>query len=198
MPKYNSIDTIPAKVFWQILKTKNYQLLKPKPKEKCLEELFISIYDEYFIKSDNSDAKRYLQLTKEVAFLEYKIAVIKTSLHFYFANQTTREMRMQYIEALKKGCKIDVNCDADWLEEVERILQVEIGIIMNDLNFAKLELDNLIKLSSGKDYDYYDRIGALSQVLPNNSLLKEDMSLATQIALEKVANKIIQEQKSKK
>ena len=55
----------------------------------------------------------------------------------------------------------------------------------------------MIKSSQGKDYDYYDRIGALSQVLQNNSLLKEDMTLAVQVSLEKIANKIIKEQKAK-
>jgi len=82
MPKYNSIDTIPAKVFFEVLKSKNYQLLKPKPKEKGLEECFIAIYDDFFIKSDNSEAKSYLKLNKEIAFLEYKMAVIKQVLHF--------------------------------------------------------------------------------------------------------------------
>lgn len=197
MPKYNSIDTIPAKVFWDILKTKNYQLLKPKPKEKGLEEVFIGIYDQFFIKSDNSEAKRYLQLTKEVAFLEWKIAVIKQVLHFTYYNTTTKEMRYDIIKALKMGCKIDIDTEQPFVDEVQRVLHVEIGILMNDLNLAKLELENMIKSGQGKDYDYYDRIGALSQVLQNNSLLKEDMTLAVQVSLEKIANKIIKEQKAK-
>ena len=197
MPKYNSIDTIPAKVFWDILKTKNYQLLKPKPKEKGLEEVFIGIYDEFFIKSDNSEAKRYLQLTKEVAFLEWKIAVIKQVLHFTYYNTTTKEMRYDIIKALKTGCKIDIDTEQPFVDEVQRVLHVEIGILMNDLNLAKLELENMIKSGQGKDYDYYDRIGALSQVLQSNSLLKEDMTLAVQVSLEKIANKIIKEQKAK-
>jgi len=82
LPKYNEISNIPAKVFFEILKTKNYQLLKPKPKEKGLEEIFISIYDEFFIKSDNLEAKRYLELNKNIAFLNYKIAIIKQTLAF--------------------------------------------------------------------------------------------------------------------
>jgi hypothetical protein len=197
MAKYNSIDTIPAKVFWDVLKSKNYQLLKPKPREKGLEDVFIGIYDEFFIKSDNSEAKRYLQLTKEVSFLEWKIAVIKQVLHFTYYNTTTKEMRYDIIKALKTGCNIDIDTEQPFVDEVQRVLHVEIGILMNDLNFSKLELENMIKSSQGKDYDYYDRIGALSQVLQNNSLLKEDMTLAVQVSLEKIANKIIKEQKAK-
>ena len=184
-------------MFWDVLKSKNYQLLKPKPREKGLEDVFIGIYDEFFIKSDNSEAKRYLQLTKEVSFLEWKIAVIKQVLHFTYYNTTTKEMRYDIIKALKTGCNIDIDTEQPFVDEVQRVLHVEIGILMNDLNFSKLELENMIKSSQGKDYDYYDRIGALSQVLQNNSLLKEDMTLAVQVSLEKIANKIIKEQKAK-
>jgi hypothetical protein len=197
MPKYNSIDTIPAKVFFEVLKSKNYQLLKPKPKEKGLEECFIAIYDDFFIKSDNSEAKSYLKLNKEIAFLEYKMAVIKQVLHFAYYNQTTKEMRYDIIDALKKGCGIDIDKEAPFIDEVQRVLQIEIGYIKNDLSLLKAELKEMIKVSQNKDYNYYDSIGALSNVLPNNSLLKEDMTLAVYITLEKMANKIIKQQKNK-
>ncbi len=197
MPKYNSIDTIPAKVFFEVLKSKNYQLLKPKPREKGLEQVFISIYDDFFIKSDNQEAKRYLQLNKEVAFLEYKTAVIKQVLHFTFYNQTTKEMRYDIIDALKKGCGIEIDKEAHFIDEVQRVLHVELGAISNDLNFAKLELETMVKKSQNKDFDYYDSIGALSNVLQSNSLLKEDMTLAVYITLEKMANKKVKEQKAK-
>jgi len=197
MPKYNSIDTIPAKVFFEVLKSKNYQLLKPKPREKGLDQVFISIYDDFFIKSDNNEAQRYLTLNKEIAFLEYKTAVIKQVLHFTFYNQTTKEMRYSIIDALKKGCGIEIDKNAPFIDEVQRVLQVEIGIINNDLNFAKLEIETMAKKSQSKDYDYYDSIGALSNVLQNNSLLKEDMTLAVYITLEKIANKKVKEQKVK-
>ena len=197
MPKYNSIDTIPAKVFFEVLKSKNYQLLKPKPKEKGLEECFIAIYDDFFIKSDNSEAKSYLKLNKEIAFLEYKMAVIKKVLHFAFYNQTTKEMRYDIIDALKKGCGIYIDKEAPFIDEVQRVLQIEIGYIKNDLSLLKSELKEMIKVSQNKDYNYYDSIGALSNVLPNNSLLKEDMTLAIYITLEKMANKIVKQQKNK-
>ena len=197
MPKFNSTDTIPAKVFFEVLKSKNYQLLKPKPREKGLEQVFISIYDDFFIKSDNSEAKRYLQLNKEIAFLEFKTAVIKQVLHFTFYNQTTKEMRYDIIDALKKGCGIEIDKDAPFIDEVQRVLHSELGAISNDLNFAKLEIEAMAKKSQSKDYDYYESIGALSNVLPNNSLLKEDMTLAVYITLEKMANKKVKEQKVK-
>jgi hypothetical protein len=198
MPKYNNISNIPAKTFFDILKSKNYQLLKPKPREKDLEQVFISIYDEFFIKSDNHEAKRYLELTKDIAFYKYKIATLKQSIHFYFYNKTTEKMRLDFIDAMKQGYGIEISKEVPFIEEVERVLTIEIGIINNDLNFAQIEFDEMINKSKNKDFDYYDSIGALSNVLPNNSLLKEDMSLAVYVTLEKQAQQIVEQQNNKK
>jgi hypothetical protein len=198
LPKYNKIDNIPAKVFFEILKTKNYQLLKPKPSEKDLEVIFVSIYDEFFIQSDNAEAKRYLELTKSIAFLRYKIAIIKQTLHFCYYNKTTKEMRLELIEALKNGCDIDIDKDANFGEEVIRVLNVEIGIIENDLTIETDELEAMIKSSQNKDFDYFENICSLSGVLENNSLLKEDMTLAVYVALEKLAKRKVEQSKIKK
>lgn len=196
MAKYNKIDNIPANVFFEILKTKNYQLLKPKPSEKDLASVFTSIYDEFFIKSDNSEANRYLELTKNIAFFRYKIASIKQVLHFCYYNKTTKEMRLDLLKALKDGCGIEVDVDANFGDEVLRVLNVEIGIIENDLQFEQTEFDNMVKESQKKDFDYYEQIGVLSDILPNNALLKDKMVLSTYIALEKLAKKKVEKSKS--
>lgn len=198
MPKYNNINNIPARCFFEILKTKNYQLLKPKPSEKDLASVFTSIYDEFFIKSDNSEANRYLELTKNIAFFRYKIASIKQVLHFCYYNKTTKEMRLDLLKALKDGCGIEVDVDANFGDEVLRVLNVEIGIIENDLQFEQTEFDNMVKESQKKDFDYYEQIGVLSDILPNNALLKDKMVLSTYIALEKLAKKKVEQSKSKK
>jgi len=198
MPKYNSIDTIQAKVFFDILKTKDFQQLKPKPKEKGLEEIFMSIYDEFFLKSDNPEANRYLELHKEISFFNYKIATLKQALHFYFYNRTTKEMREEFVKSLKEGFGIELNLEVPFIDEVQRVLSIEIGIIENDLNMAKIEFDSMVNKSKSKDYDYYEEIGVLSQVLPNNSLLKEQMTLSVYISLEKLAKKVVEQQNKNK
>jgi hypothetical protein len=198
MPKYNSIDTIPAKTFFEILKSKNYQLLKPKPKEQDLEQVFVSIYDDFFIKSENYEAKRFLELTNQIAFLNYKIATLKKSLQFYLYNQTTKQMRLDFIESVKIGYGIEIDANAKFIDEVQRVLTSEIALIENDLTMLNLELDSMISKSKSKDFDYYEDIGVLSQVLPNNSLLKEDMTLAVYISLEKLAKKVSEQNKKKK
>jgi hypothetical protein len=134
MPKYHNIETIPANVFFTILETKNFQLLKPKPKEKDLEAVFMSIYDDYFVKSNNHQANEFLRLRNEISFLEYKKAVIKQTLAFTFYNKTTKQMRLDILKALKEGCDIDIDPNLPFVCEVERVLSIEIGILENDLN----------------------------------------------------------------
>jgi hypothetical protein len=185
LPKYNNINNIPAKVFFEILKDKNYQLLKPKPSEKDLDQVFISIYDDFFIQSENPEAIRYLELTKNVAFLEYKIAMIKSTLGFLYYSTTTRQMRIDYLNALKEGAGIEINVDVDFSDEVKRILTENIGWIENDLNFDKLDLKQMLSKSKGKEMNYIQRLVDLSVASPQNLMIKQDMTLLEFVHTEK-------------
>jgi hypothetical protein len=193
MPKYHNIETIPANVFFTILETKNYQLLKPKPKEKDLEAVFMSIYDDYFVKSNNQQANEFLRLRNEISFLEYKKAVIKQTLAFTYYNKTTKQMRLDILKALKEGCDIDINPDLPFDVEVERVLTIEIGILENDLNFAKMSFDELIKEAKKKEFDYYKSVAELSKAI--DMQIRPQMSLAEYIGYEKVAEEIIKSKK---
>lgn len=195
MPKYNNIENCPAKIFFDILHTKNYQLLKPKPSEDGLEKIFTNIYDDFFIKSDNYEAKQYLKLTTNVAFLKYKIATIKQVLHFIYYNDVTEEMKIKLLDALEKGCEIYIDKDSDFGTELQRVLQVEIGIIENDLTMEELELDNIGKNRNNKIFDFYDNIVSLSNV--HNRNIDEKLTLAMYISIEKSASRIIKEQNKK-
>lgn len=195
MAKYNSIENIPAKTFFDILHTKNYQLLKPKPSEEGLEKIFTNIYDDFFVKSDNYESKQYLKLTTNVAFLEYKIATIKQVLHFVYYNDITEEMKLKLLDALEKGCEIYIDKNADFISEIQRVLQVEIGIIENDLTMEKLELDNVAKNRNQKLFDFYDNIVSLSNV--HNRNIDEKLTLAMYVSIEKSASRIIKEQNKK-
>lgn len=199
MPKYSNINNIPAKVFFEILDTKNYQLLKPKPKEKGLEQVFISIYDEYFLQSENPEANRYLELVKNVAFLEYKIAMIKSTLGFLYYSTTTRQMRVDYLEALQIGTGIEINVDVDFSDEVKRILTENIGWLNNDLNFDKLELEQMLAKSKGKQINYIQRVIDLAVASPQNLVINQNMTLVEFVATEKAVLKYNSElQRNKK
>lgn len=198
MPKYKDIDTIPAKVFFDIMTSKNYQLLKPKPKEKGLEEVFISIYDDFFIKSDNEEAKRYLDVTKEIAFLQYKIASLKQALYFYYYNQTTEQMRIDFAGALKEGFGIVLDLSVPFIDEVERVLTIEIGVIQNDLSIAQIDFEKMAGKSKAKDFDYYDAIVGIGNVLTGNNMVNSEISLSVYISLEKSAQGVINRMNNKK
>ncbi len=185
MPKYDSINTIPAKVFFSILETKNYQLLCPKPKEKGLEAVFIQIYDDFFMQTENEQAFRYLELVKNVAFLEYKISMIKQTLAFLYYSTTTREMRIDYIKALNEGTGINIDCDVDFSDEVKRILTENIGWLQNDLNFEKIELDTMMAKEKGKQSNYIERLVELAVASPPNLTINQDMVLSEFVMVEK-------------
>jgi len=196
MPKYKSVDTIPAKVFFTILESKNYQDLRPKPKEQGLEQIFIAIYDEFFIKSDNAEAKQYLETTTQIAQLKYKIATLKQSLHFYFYNQTTEKMRNDFIEALQIGYSITIDKEQPFINEVERVLTTEIGFLENDLAMLEMNYKSMISNSKQKAFDYEENIVAMENVLNRN--INDGIMLDKYIAYGKNVNKIVEQQKQNK
>lgn len=184
MPKYDSIQNIPADVFFEIKKTNNLQLLKPKPSEKDLEKVFELIDDDFFTRSKNAEAKRYLYLFLRINYLNFKIATLKTTLHSYYYNETNLETREELAKALKEGYNIDLDLTVSFGQEVLRILNVEIGIIKNDLSEAQTEYDNLIKKSQSQTtFDYFKSLVDLSTALPNNSLIKDKMTLLIYVEL---------------
>jgi hypothetical protein len=196
MAKYNSIENIPAKLFFDVLNTKDYSLLQPDNENEDLEAVFIAIYDDFFVKSDNPEAKRYLNLTTNIAFLEYKLATIKQVMEFAYFAHLTKEMRDKILKALEVGCGIYIDKDADFTEEVKRVMQVETGIIENDLTMEKLDLDSMVKNSSQKAFDFYDNIVSLSNVHERN--IDETITLAMYIALDKSAKQKIKKQNNGK
>ena len=197
MPKYNSIETIPSKVFFDILKSKDYQLLKPKPSEQGLEAVFMQIYDDWFVKTNNSDAKRYLELRNEIGFLNYKIITVKETIRFIYYNPVTDFMLKDIVDALEKGCDIVINIQNNIHDEINDVLRIQVGSLEFELFQLQSEFDAMVNGNKGQDFDFYDSIAHLSELLPNNPLLKETMTLAVHVSLENLAKAKIQKSKKK-
>lgn len=200
MPKYDSIETIPARIFFKILKDKDYQQLKPKPKEKGLKEVFGRIYDEFFVASDNPDAKEFLSIDLKIKAQEYKLTTIKRVLWFLTYTPHTREIREQWIDTLKSEFDIVINPDADFLSEVERVLTQEIGWLENDITADRITYDNLLKglTPSTKEFNFYASQVALGNILQGNALVGTDMTLAVYVELDNAAKEIAKRQKDGK
>jgi len=186
MPKYNSVSNIPAKLFFDILESKDFDLLEPEENEVGLEQVFSDIYNEYFIKSDNQQSKRFLELEQNIFFMNYKIQSILMVLDFLTLNKTTKEIRETLLKALI-DIGVDIDLQNEFDEEVKNILNVSIGILQNDLSFLEIEIEEIKKMSSKKDFDYYDTIVNMESILERN--LPEDILLIKYISYEKICEK---------
>lgn len=199
LPKYHSSETIKAKVFFEILANKNYTLLKPKPGTKTaeLESIFSKIHDEWFLKTDNPNAKDFLKFSNNLSALHYKkkslVSILKLiwkTPYEIWNNPTVKANRDAQIDMLNKHFFTPMNKDGIMIEEIDRAMSVEIGIIENDISENEIKLKSLIKESTNKVFDYYDSIVQIGSALPGNTLVKEDMSLAIYMAVEKMAIKV--------
>ena len=188
MPKYKCIETIPARVFFEILESKNYQLLRPKPKEEGLEVVFADIYDKWFEKSDNSESKAYLETHKEIMFLEYKTLILKNVLAFLYGNRLTEPMFDEIVEALRVGYGIDFDKREDIFDEVKRVLNVHVG----DMNLELMMLKDGLKSDGDKGekvkFDFYAVKATIENALMRT--LDRDMVLAEWIAIENSVRKL--------
>ena len=188
MPKYNSINNIPAKLFFDVLHEKDFTLLEPfeAETEEEVEGAFVKIYDTYFLKSDNPKSKEFLRLRQEVAFITYKIESIVQVLDFLLFNTTTKEMRIMLLESLI-SIGVNINLEAEFMQEVQNILQVEIGQVQNEISFCKFDLEALTKTNNDKPFDYYESIVNFESILERN--LPEDILLIKYIHYEKMCEK---------
>ena len=193
MIKYNSIENIPAKLFFEVLNTRDYNLLGAEQENEDLEAIFTEIYDDFFVKINNPQAKMYLEMTWKVNFLSYKIETIRQVMHFLYYENVIEEHRLKILDALEKGCGIYVDKSAKFADEVLRVLQVECGIIENDLTMATLELKNTFGKQEEGKFDFYKTIVSLSNV--HNRNIEDNIVLAMYVAIENSAKDIIKSQK---
>jgi hypothetical protein len=193
MSKYNSIENIPAKLFFEVLNTRDYTLLGAEQENEDLEAIFTEIYDDFFVKINNPQAKMYLEMTWKVNFLSYKIETIRQVMHFLWYENVIEEHRLKILDALEKGCSIYVDKSAKFADEVLRVLQVECGIIENDLTMATLELKNTFGKQEEGKFDFYKTIVSLSNI--HNRNIEDNIVLAMYVAIENSAKDIIKSQK---
>jgi len=197
MPKYHSIHNISAKLFFDILDSKDFELLERNTESEDLEQVFTAIYDDWFVKSENEKSKEYLTLRENIAFITFKIESVRQVIGFLFFNKTTKEMRTTLLEALI-SIGINISLDNDFTEEVTNILQVELGCIENDLNMMKMEVETIQDSQNDSVFSFYEHLISLESA--HERSLDDAMVLAKFIEYEKMAIKKakIQQQKNAK
>lgn len=192
MCKYNSINNIPAKLFFDILHEKNFDLLEPTEGEEGLEEVFSNIYDDYFVKSDNARSKRFLELQQEIAFMNYKIQSIVQVLDFLMFNKTTKDIRDKLLEALI-SIGVNISLENEFIEEVKNVLNIELGILQNDLSFLQIEMKQMQSENTEGVFDFYESLVGLESI--HERSLDDEMVLIKYMNYEKLAIKKAELQK---
>lgn len=197
MSKYHSINNIPAKLFFDILDSKDFKLLERSTRAEDLEQVFTAIYDDWFVKSENEKSKEYLTLRENIAFITFKIESVRQVIGFLFFNKTTKEMRTTLLEDLI-SIGINISLDNDFTEEVTNILQVELGCIENDLNMMKMEVETIQDSQNDSVFSFYEHLISLESA--HERSLDDAMVLAKFLEYEKIAIKKakIQQQKNAK
>jgi len=192
MPKYNSVNNIPAKIFFDVLHEKDFDLLEPTEGEEGLEEVFSAIYDDYFVKSDNARSKRFLELQQEIYFMNYKIQSVVQIIDFLMFNTTTLEIRKTLLESLI-SIGVNISLENEFVEEVQNILNIELGILQNDLSFLQIEMKNMQSENTEGVFDFYESLVGLESI--HERSLDDEMVLIKYINYEKLAIKKAELQK---
>ncbi|HRA71217.1 MAG TPA: hypothetical protein PLB11_00120 [Flavobacterium sp.] len=192
MPKYNSVNNIPAKIFFDVLHEKDFDLLEPIEGEEGLEEVFSAIYDDYFIKTNNPRSKRFLELQQEIYFMNYKIQSVVQIIDFLMFNTTTLEIRKTLLESLI-SIGVNISLENEFVEEVQNILNIELGILQNDLSFLQIEMKNMQSENTEGVFDFYESLVGLESI--HERSLDDEMVLIKYINYEKLALKKAELQK---
>ena len=95
-------------------------------------------------------------------------------------------MRIMLLESLIY-IGVNINLEAEFMQEVQNVLQVEIGILENDLNIAKMDFENLSKGQQESVYNFYESLVSLETAMERS--LDDEMVLAKYIEYEKLAVK---------
>ena len=192
MPKYNSVNNIPAKIFFDVLHDKNFDLLEPEEGEDGLEEVFSLIYDDYFVKSDNARSKRFLELQQEIYFMNYKIQSVVQIIDFLMFNTTTLEIRKTLLESLI-SIGVNISLENEFVEEVKNVLNIELGILQNDLSFLNIEMKQMQSENTEGVFDFYESLVGLESI--HERSLDDEMVLIKYVNYEKLALKKAELQK---
>lgn len=164
---------IPAKLFFDILNTRDYTKLGTAPIEE-LEKAFEKIFDEYVVLDGNEKVIQWYKKQCKISFLNYQIWVIETALYTICYAPLTKEQRIRVIDNLNamQTPKVKFDKDKPILDEVQRIQRSVLGSIRNRLN---LELSNEKKVEEQAKYSYRKDLAAIENVLGHS--LPEKMSL---------------------
>lgn len=154
-----TFDSIPAKLFFKIMKEQKFY--------EVSEVEFEQIYDEYFLHMDSLEAKNYMKLINQIALLQFKISFLE-NVNIHLQNKLLSD---EDIFTIKKETKIE-----------------DLPFLKNDLQIKKLQLEDFKNESESTFYDILASMGQiLNRTLDENMSLA--MFVATQKLTKKINKK---------
>lgn len=137
--KYTNLE-IPAKLFFNIIDTSNYEVLGGENDEENAI-LWNSIFDEYYLLSENIKIRSIMDKQFKISIIELKIQKIKDCIYslMYVIPPELIEEKKIIKSALKElGVKYDI--DKDTVDQCHRMLKSDIGILNNQLSMLSASL----------------------------------------------------------
>lgn len=171
-------------MFFQIRETGNYQLMKAKngTKDAELAYIYSVVFDVRFLKLDNKDADRYLELLFTIERLDATIKCFKAVLAFHWETNksvwnhpTVVEIRNRHITKLNEHLDVPFDLNADFDTEMQTALNVSLGIKQNEHTEATIELDGIKKQVSPTVFDFWSELQSIDEW--NNQSSDPDMLL---------------------
>lgn len=185
---------IPARLFFEILKTEDLTLLKKdKNKEvskKNLRRNWEKIYDEYFELKDDQRMHLIVQSQKDIISLAASVELVKQALYVIVSKQLDDKQIKTLSKRIRAlGYPFD---DSDPLSSAHQLLIDHIPSIETRIEFEK---ENLKSLTEGKAATFEDNCVAFETF---GFSVDENCSLRRYIAYEKAVLKRIKKDGKRK
>jgi len=185
---------IPAKLFFDIMHTEDYQKMGTVSIEEC-EKAYDVISDEYFTILPNIKLKTYLLKKAKIYHLEAKITYINSVLGLISFTPLTIHERNKIIDELNSidGVKVNFKKDLNLLKsEIQRVQSSVLGILKNQINSIK---DDKEKKEEKSKYVFQGDIVRLRQAL-DGMHIDENISLYMYAELTKAAIDVSNQRKA--
>lgn len=159
---YNSLDTLPIKIFYKIHETGDLTLLKKSGNKDCdYEKLFNQLCDEFRILSDGDHLDKDFFIRREISHQEAVKKVCTLGVEI-LKHRYIDEIKLQVTELLRIPIRTDIQ--AHYNKDLERC---EKKIVLLDKEIARLS-ERLTKPDQkdiGKKSSIDDTLASMSSIL---------------------------------
>lgn len=185
---------IPARLFFEILKTENLNLLKKdkdkKVKQKQLKRNWSKIYDEYFELKDDQKMRNIIDIQKDIISLATSIELVKQALYVIVSKKIDKAQLKILSEKIKA---LNFPFDPEKpLDSAHRLISEYIPALETRI---ELEKENLKSMTDGQASTFEDNCVAFESY---GYSVNENCSLRRYIAYEKAVLKRAKENGKRK